>query len=112
MATEQSYYPGLDGVIAAETDLSFLDTEQGEIVIHGYDLIELSKTNGYLDIVHLLLKGTLPKDEERQALAQQLSESYDIPEVVLDVFKLLPTSTHPMDALRTGISVLGGFDHD
>ncbi|WP_099300546.1 citrate synthase [Bacillus sp. Marseille-P3800] len=112
MAIEQSYYPGLDGVIAAETDLSFLDTEQGEIVIHGYDLIELSKSHGYLDIVHLLLQGTLPTSTERTDLAKRLSESYDVPEVILDVFKLLPASTHPMDALRTGISVLASYDHD
>ncbi|WP_059105753.1 citrate synthase [Shouchella shacheensis] len=110
MAVEQTYHPGLDGVIATETNLSFLDTEQGEIVIHGYDLIQLSKTNGYLDIVHLLLNGALPDDDERSKLAHRLSQSYDVPEEVIDVLKLLPASTHPMDALRTGLSVLGGFD--
>ncbi|MCM3547762.1 citrate synthase 3 [Niallia circulans] len=110
MQVEQTYHPGLDGVIAAETDLSFLDTEQGQIIIHGYDLIQLSKTNGYLDIVHLLLKGELPSEQERLALAERLSGSYDLPEAVLDVLKRLPASTHPMDALRTGVSVLGGFD--
>lgn len=53
MKAEEKFSPGLDGVVAAETKISFLDTVKGEIVIQGYDLIELSKTKSYLDIVHL-----------------------------------------------------------
>ncbi|WZY01819.1 citrate synthase [Bacillus sp. FSL W7-1360] len=112
LTVEQTYSPGLNGVIATETKLSFLDTENGEIVIGGYDLIQLSKTHGYLDIVHLLLKGTLPTDVERDELAKKLSTSYTVPETVLNVLKQLPKATHPMDALRTGISVLAGFDRE
>ena len=44
MKAEEKFSPGLDGVVAAETKISFLDTVKGEIVIQGYDLIELSKT--------------------------------------------------------------------
>ena len=47
MTAQQNYSPGLDGVIAAETKLSFLDTVNSEIVIRGYDLIKLSENNGY-----------------------------------------------------------------
>ena len=43
MSNVNNFFPGLDGVSAAETKISFLDTVQGEIVIKGYDLIELSK---------------------------------------------------------------------
>ena len=43
MSNVNNFFPGLDGVIAAETKISFLDTVLGEIVIKGYDLIELSK---------------------------------------------------------------------
>lgn len=104
------FKPGLEGVIAAETAISLLDTTAEQIVIKGHDLIELSKTNQYLDVVHLLFEGDLPTDVEEKALEEKLKSSYDIPKTLTDVFQLLPKRTHPMDAQRTGISVLAGFD--
>ena len=65
MSTNSNFFPGLDGVVAAETKISFLDTVKGEIVIQGYDLIELSKKKSYLDIVHLLLEEHLPNEDEK-----------------------------------------------
>lgn len=48
MEEKQHYSPGLDGVIAAETHISYLDTQSSQILIRGYDLIELSETKSYL----------------------------------------------------------------
>lgn len=112
MGNTTQFVPGLEGVVAVETELSFLDTAQGEIVLKGYDLIELSKKKSYLDIVHLLLEGTLPNDAEKKALEETLKKNYRIPEAVLDILRLLPASTHPMDALRTGVSALSGYDEN
>ena len=112
MGNTTQFVPGLEGVVAVETELSFLDTAQGEIVLKGYDLIELSKKKSYLDIVHLLLEGTLPNGAEKKALEETLKKNYRIPEAVLDILRLLPASTHPMDALRTGVSALAGYDEN
>lgn len=49
MEEKQQYSPGLDGVIAAETHISYLDTQSSQILIRGYDLIELSETKSYLE---------------------------------------------------------------
>ncbi|MDR7076131.1 citrate synthase [Neobacillus niacini] len=110
MSNVHHFYPGLDGVVAAETKISFLDTVQGEIVIKGFDLIELSKKYGYLDIVHLLLEDKLPNQEEKNRLENKLKSNYEIQVALYEVFKLLPEQTHPMDALRTGISFISGYD--
>lgn len=110
MSMEEKYIPGLEGIIASETNISFLDTVHGEIVIKGYDLIQLSKTKSYLDIIHLLLEDQLPTDEEKHALATTLKSYYEIPTAVMEVFTHLPKGTHPMDGLRTGISSLAGYD--
>lgn len=107
---EKNYSPGLDGVIAAETKISVLDTVESQIVIRGYDLIDLSKKYTYLDIVNLLLLGQLPSKDEKVALENKLKANYAIPYEIIDIFKLLPNDTHPMDGLRTGISSLAGFD--
>ncbi|WP_312753607.1 citrate synthase [Rummeliibacillus suwonensis] len=107
---EKNYSPGLDGVIAAETKISVLDTVESQIIIRGYDLIDLSKKYTYLDIVNLLLLGQLPSKDEKVALENKLKANYAIPYEIIDIFKLLPKDTHPMDGLRTGISSLAGFD--
>jgi citrate synthase len=106
----QNFFPGLEGVIACETKLSYLDVEHEEIVIRGYDLIELSRKVQYLDLVYLLLHERLPSPKERTALEQELKSEYDLPEEVLSILKLIPPTTDGMDALRTGISVLAGFE--
>ncbi|MBM7644162.1 citrate synthase [Scopulibacillus daqui] len=112
MSIEQDYRPGLEGVIASETSLSFLDVDAEEIVIRGYDLIELAEEVSYLDVVGLLLDGKLPSHLERQAIEKDLKENADIPEAVMTILKALPKETHAMDALRTGISALAGFDSE
>ncbi|MEK4737599.1 MULTISPECIES: citrate synthase [Bacillus] len=112
MKAEEKFSPGLDGVVAAETKISFLDTVKGEIVIQGYDLIELSKTKEYLDIVHLLLEERLPNENEKATIEKKLKEEYAVPEGVFNVLKALPKETHPMDGLRTGVSALAGYDSD
>lgn len=110
MEVKNIYYPGLDGVVAAETKISLLDTEQSEIVIQGYDLIRLSESKEYLDIVHLLLEGDLPDVSEKKALEALLKREYEIPEELFKIFEYLPRDTHPMDGLRTGVSALAGYD--
>ncbi|MRH41681.1 citrate synthase [Aquibacillus halophilus] len=112
MSTEQTFYPGLDGVIASKTDISFLDVENEEIVIRGFDLIELSKKVTYLDLVYLLMNNQLPNREERDSLDQELRKEYWIPKELSSILKLLPNQTDSMDALRTGISILAGFESE
>jgi citrate synthase len=54
METVQVFKPGLEGVIACETNVSFLDVENEQIVIRGYDLIELAQKVRFVDIISLL----------------------------------------------------------
>lgn len=107
---EKAYRPGLEGVIATETAISYLDVEGEEIVVRGYDLIELAQKKTYLDVVGLLLNGKLPSSAEYEQLENELKAAYALPSAVFEVLKQLPKTTHAMDMLRTGISALAGFD--
>ncbi|MBB6450735.1 citrate synthase [Geomicrobium halophilum] len=107
---EQKVKAGLDGVIATETDISFLDVENEEIVIKGYDLIELAEKKNYLDLVHLLYEGSLPDQQGRLSIESDLKREYALPEHFFELFSKLPKETHAMDAMRTGISALAGYD--
>ncbi|GAB4073830.1 citrate synthase [Barrientosiimonas marina] len=110
MKTDDTFVPGLEGVVASETGISLLDTEQEKIIIRGYDLIDLSKRKTYADLIYLLLEGILPADAERQAVEEQLKSHYELPAAVMDILKLLPEGTHPMDGQRTALSALAGYD--
>ncbi|WP_152657245.1 citrate synthase [Oceanobacillus sp. CFH 90083] len=110
MHTSEGFVPGLDGVIAAKTEISFLDVDREKIVIRGEDLIELAKDKTYFDVVHLLLEGCLPSHEEKKSLEDKIKNFCSLPEAVLPLFKLLPKGMHPMDGMRTAISLLAGYD--
>ena len=107
----QEYKPGLDGIIASRTNLSYLDTDIEQIVIRGYDLIELIKTKNYTDVAYLLIYGKLPDLEEGSEFAKKLVGEAQIPDEMYDIFKLFPKSMSAMDALRTGLSILGGYEN-
>lgn len=106
----QEYIPGLAGVIAIETALSQLDEINSRILIKGFDLIELAQHKTYSDVIHLLIEGRLPTDQERKEVEDRLKKNYELPANLYEILSLLPATTHPMDALRTGISVLAGYD--
>ncbi|MGG1241503.1 citrate synthase [Bacillus cabrialesii] len=110
MEEKQHYSPGLDGVIAAETHISYLDTQSSQILIRGYDLIDLSKTKSYLELAHLLLEGRLPEKSEMETLERSINSASSLPADILRLLELLPEHTHPMDSLRTGLSALAGYD--
>ncbi|MBB3907892.1 citrate synthase [Anoxybacillus rupiensis] len=104
------FRPGLEEIIAAETKISFLDVENEEIVIRGYDLIKLAETKTYTEAAHLLIEGKLPSQPEKERFEMQLHTQRTLPQELVKILKQLPQTTHPMDALRTGISVLASFD--
>lgn len=107
---DERYVPGLENTIASETSISYLDVEAEQIVLRGYDLIELARTKSYVEVAGLLLDGSLPEPERRAALERDLLQDSGIPDDVYDMIARLPKEAHRMDALRTGISALASYD--
>lgn len=110
MTTTNDYSPGLEGVISNATTISYLDLDKEEIVIRGYDLIELAQKLSYLETAYLVMHGKEPTQQEAVALRKTLSDQATLPPEVYAMLKSLPKQTHPMDALRTGISMLAGYE--
>jgi citrate synthase len=104
------YVPGLEDVVAARTAISVLDLERERITVRGYDLIELARTVHYPDVAHLLLRGHLPDPTEQASFCGALAGNAGLPDGVVDVFRRLPRETSTMDVLRTGLSLLAGFE--
>ena len=105
------YSPGLEGVIAGESAICQVDPNAG-LLYRGYDVHELAVLASFEEVVWLLLYGELPTSSESEQIREQLAEEAALPAAVTSVLRLLPVKSHPMDALRTGVSMLGMFDPD
>ena len=108
--TPESFSPGLEGVIATDTEISFLDVDHERIVVRGYDLIELAQRVHYADVAFLLIHGALPGPGKQAMFANALGDGAVLPDGMRDLLLRLPPQTHPKDALRTGLSVLAGSE--
>ncbi len=104
------YSPGLENVIATTTRISYLDVEHEQIVVRGYDLIELARKRPYLDVAYLLLYEKLPDADEAAAFRAALRQEASLPDEMYRLLSLFPKTTDPMDALRTGLSFLAGYE--
>jgi 2-methylcitrate synthase len=73
----------------------------------GYDIKDLAAHCEYEEVAHLLVHGKLPNAAELAAYKTSLKPLRSLPAAVKQALELLPPTTHPMDVLRTGVSVLG-----
>src|SRR6266498_2266806 len=103
------YSPGLDGVIAGETSICWVDPDAG-LLYRGYDIHELAERAGFEAIAWLLLRGELPTAEQAAQLDRDLAAERPLPSQVETSLRQFPAGTHPMDMLRTGVSMLAAFD--
>src|SRR5213079_3644451 len=111
MATEgkPEYSPGLAGVIAGETAICWVDPNAG-LMYRGYDIHEMAEKASFEEVAYLLLNGELPDLEQLNKFTSEIAMARTLPKQVLDALRLMPKETHPMDMLRTGVSMLGAFD--
>ena len=103
---------GLEGVVAAATELSHVFGEEGRLVYRGYDIHELAGKASFEEVAYLLWCGHLPTQAELDDLLNQLGANRDLPDAVLTTLRALPTDAAPMDVLRTGVSALGAARSD
>jgi citrate synthase len=105
MGTE--YVPGLEGVVAAETEISEVDGKNGRLIYRGGYLIEQVKDCSFEEIAHLLWVGHLPDDKELRDLRSKLAEARPMNEAAKTALRGIPNDADPMDALRTVLSAQG-----
>jgi 2-methylcitrate synthase len=97
----------LSGVVAGNTALCTVGRTGQDLHYRGYDILEIADACEFEEIAHLLIHGELPNAARLTAYRSELRDLRGLPAGVRTVLELLPASTHPMDVLRTGVSVLG-----
>jgi citrate synthase len=99
MTDERPYSPGLEGVVAAETALGYVDGEQGRLLYRGYRIGDLVERGSYPAVANLLWTGEWQPGHHLPTAP--------VPDGVLAALRALPTTAKPMDALRTAVSAWG-----
>jgi citrate synthase len=101
---------GLEGVVVAETGLSAIDGEKGELIYAGYDIDDLARNTTFEEVAYLLWNDRLPTRAELDELNGQLVAERAIPGEVLDMLRAFPRDSDAMAALRTAVSALALYD--
>src|ERR1700730_3318873 len=113
-ASVNDYHPGLEGVIASETAIANIEGKDGAggLEYRGYRIEDLAGRVSYEETAFLLLHGDLPSRDQLHEFDARLRASRSIPEPLTGLFRQIPRQIHPMDVLRTSVSVLSHFDPD
>jgi 2-methylcitrate synthase len=97
----------LSGTPAGNTALCTVGHSGNDLHYRGYDIHDLARYCEFEEVAYLLVHGKLPNTVELTAYKTTLAQLRSLPAAVKQALELLPPTTHPMDVLRTGVSVLG-----
>ena len=101
------YVPGLEGIVAARTEISLVDGANGRLVYRGYVIADLAEEMSFEEVAHLLWHGGLPNRTELDSLTHELAGSRMLTPAATTTLEALPGDTDPMDVLRSVVSVQG-----
>lgn len=104
-----AYLPGLEGVPATRSNISFIDGEKGILAYRGYPIEQLAEHSTFEETTMLLLDGRLPDPEELAEFDEQLRRNRRVKYNIREIMKNLPATGHPMEMLQTAIASLGMF---
>jgi 2-methylcitrate synthase len=97
----------LSGTVAGNTALCTVGRSGNDLHYRGYDILDVAAQCEFEEIAHLLVHGKLPTVAELKAYKTKLKALRGLPAAVKTALEQLPPSAHPMDVMRTGVSVLG-----
>ncbi|WP_019499953.1 citrate synthase [Pseudanabaena sp. PCC 6802] len=103
------YKPGLEGVPATQSNISYVDGQRGLLEYRGIDVKELCQYSNFLETSYLLIFGELPKETEITKFEYDVLHRRRIKYRIRDMIKCFPDNGHPMDALQACVAALGMF---
>ncbi len=103
---------GLEGIVAANSGICWIDGDAGVLAYRGIDIHELAEKSTFEETAYLLWHGKLPTQAELAAFTGKLADARQIDPKVVELLKSLPKSATPMEVLRTAVSALSMYDAD
>jgi citrate synthase len=109
---DTAWRAGLEDVVAARSSICRVDGAAGRLYYRGYEIGELAGVVPFEEVTALLWSGELPAPEEATAFRARLEAARGLPAPVLALLERLPRDAHPLDALRTAVSLAATLDPD
>jgi len=103
------YRPGLEGVPATQSGISYVDGTSGTLEYRGIRIEELAQKSTFLETAYLLIWGGLPTQQELDAFEYEIRYHRRLKYRIRDMMKCFPESGHPMDSLQACAAALGLF---
>jgi len=108
-ATFCEYKPGLEGIPATKSSISYVDGKKGILEYRGIAIEELTHRGSFLETAYLLIWGELPTIQQLREFQDNILHHRRIKYRIRDMMKCCPETGHPMDALQTSAAALGLF---
>jgi citrate synthase len=109
---DTDFKAGLEDVIAARSAICAVDGAAGRLYYRGYEIGELAGAVPFETVTALLWRGELPTAAEAATFHGRLDAARGLPAPVADLLRTLPRDCHPLDALRTAVSLAAALDPD
>ena len=103
---------GLEGIVAANSSICYIDGDAGVLAYRGYDIHDLAENSTFEETCYLLWYGRMPKPQELKDLSTSLWRESKLDTGAIDLLKRAPKTATPMDVLRTVVSALSWYDAD
>ncbi len=98
--------PGLEGAIACETQVGYVNGSQGALIYRGYNVYDLCAYATFEEVIHLLKRGTLPNQAELDTFKSLLTQFREVPHTLRMLLSFPIENMHTMDALRLGSNLM------
>ena len=103
---------GLEGIVAANSGICWIDGEAGVLSYRGIDIHDLAENSTFEETTYLLWNGILPNQLELREFTSQLALARELDQRIIALMKSFPSSATPMEVLRTTVSALSFYDAD
>lgn len=100
----------LSGTVAGNTGICTVGRTGNDLHYRGYDILDFADEAEFEEIAHLLIHGSLPNRAELAAYKERLRGMRGLPAALRGVLEQIPASAHPMDVMRTAVSMLGSLE--
>jgi len=109
---DTTWKAGLEDVIAARSAICTIDGAAGRLFYRGYEIGDLTGAVPFEDVTALLWTGELPHAAEAERFRARLAAARGLPRPIEATLRTLPRDCHPLDALRTAVSLDAALDRD
>jgi citrate synthase len=103
---------GLEGIVAANSGICWIDGDIGVLAYRGIDIHELAENSTFEETTYLLWNGILPNQSALGEFQSQLAMAREVDERIVDMLRMFPAAATPMEVLRTAVSALSFYDAD